>query len=121
MQALAGGFNDHSDAVHGDRGDVPAAGDGRHSHAWRLHLQLDVDHQVPHKWEITTPKNTGKSDEKNVLRRNLKPGHTYVMDPGTRLRVCAVYSVERHSGGGQQLRTSRAYFSRLVCELKGPR
>jgi hypothetical protein len=55
-------------------------GDGRHSHAFRLHLQLDVDHHVPGPWEITAPKNTGKSDEKSVLRRNLTPGHTYVMD-----------------------------------------
>jgi hypothetical protein len=55
-------------------------GDGRHSHAWRLHLQLDVDHHVPGAWEITEPKNTGKSDEKSVLRRNLSAGHTYVMD-----------------------------------------
>ena len=55
-------------------------GDGRHSHAWRLHLQLDVDHHVPGSWELTPPKNTGKSDEKSVLRRNLAPGHTYVMD-----------------------------------------
>ena len=55
-------------------------GDGRHSHAWRLHLQLDVDHHVPGPWEITAPKNTGKSDEKSVLRRNLSAGHTYVMD-----------------------------------------
>jgi hypothetical protein len=55
-------------------------GDGRHSHAWRLHLQFDVDHHVPGAWELTTPKNTGKSDEKNALRRQLKPGHTYVMD-----------------------------------------
>jgi len=55
-------------------------GDGRHSHAWRLHLQLDVDHHVPGAWEITEPKNTGKSDEKSVLRRKLSSGHTYVMD-----------------------------------------
>lgn len=55
-------------------------GDGRHSHAWRLHLHLDVDHHVPGRWEITGPKNTGKSDEKSVLRRNLAAGHTYVMD-----------------------------------------
>jgi hypothetical protein len=53
-------------------------GNERHSHAWRLHL--DVDHHVPAAWEITTPKNTGQSDEKNVLRRNLRPDHTYVMD-----------------------------------------
>jgi hypothetical protein len=55
-------------------------GDGRHSHAWRLHLQFDVDHHVPGAWEITTPKNTGKSDEKNALRRKLQAAHTYVMD-----------------------------------------
>jgi hypothetical protein len=55
-------------------------GDGRHSHAWRLHLQLDVDHHVPFAWEITDPKNTGQSDEKNALRRKLAAGHTYVMD-----------------------------------------
>jgi hypothetical protein len=55
-------------------------GDGRHSHAWRLHLQFDVDHHVPGAWEITAPKNTGKSDEKSVLRRSLCADHTYVMD-----------------------------------------
>lgn len=55
-------------------------GDGHHSHAWRLHLQLDVDHHVPGAWEITEPKNTGRSDEKSVLRRRLAAGHTYVMD-----------------------------------------
>jgi hypothetical protein len=55
-------------------------GDGRHSHAWRLHLHLDVDHHVPASWEITEPKNTGRSDEKSVLRRKLSAGHTYVMD-----------------------------------------
>jgi len=55
-------------------------GDGRHSHAWRLHLQFDVDHHVPAAWEVTEPKNTGKSDEKSVLRRHLAAGHTYVMD-----------------------------------------
>lgn len=55
-------------------------GDGRHSHAWRLHLQFDVDHHVPAAWEITDPRNTGKSDEKSVLRRKLSGGHTYVMD-----------------------------------------
>lgn len=55
-------------------------GGGRHSHAWRLHLQFDVDHHVPGAWEITDPKNTGKSDEKSVLRRKLAADHTYVMD-----------------------------------------
>jgi len=35
---------------------------------------------VPAAWEITEPRNTGKSDEKSVLRRKLSAGHTYVMD-----------------------------------------
>jgi hypothetical protein len=55
-------------------------GGGKYQHAWRLHLHLDVDHHVPGPWELTDPRNTGKSDEKNVLRRKLAAGHTYVMD-----------------------------------------
>lgn len=55
-------------------------GGGDHRHAWRLHLHLDVDHHVPGAWEITDPRNSGKSDEKSVLRRKLAAGHTYVMD-----------------------------------------
>lgn len=55
-------------------------GTGRHRHAWRLHLHLDVDRHVPAAWELTDPRNTGRSDEKNVLRRKLSAGHTYVMD-----------------------------------------
>ena len=55
-------------------------GTGRHRHAWRLHLHLDVDHHVPSRWEVTDPRNTGKSDEKSALRRKLAPGHTFVMD-----------------------------------------
>lgn len=58
---------------------LPLAGGG-HSHAWRLHLGFDVDHHVPTQWEVTEPRNTGKSDEKNVLRRKLAADHTYVMD-----------------------------------------
>ena len=55
-------------------------GTGRHRHAWRLHLHLDVDRHVPAAWDVTDARNTGKSDEKNVLRSKLAPGHTYVMD-----------------------------------------
>jgi hypothetical protein len=55
-------------------------GGGKHRCAWRLHLQLDVDHHVPSQWEITDPRNTGKSDEKSVLRTKLAAGHTYMMD-----------------------------------------
>ena len=61
-------------------GGAPRDGTGRHRHAWRLHLHLDVDHHVPSQWEVTEPRNTGDSDEKSVLRRRLAAGHTYVMD-----------------------------------------
>jgi hypothetical protein len=55
-------------------------GGGKYQHAWRLHLHLDVGHHVPGPWELTDARNTGRSDEKSVLRRKLAPGHTYVMD-----------------------------------------
>jgi hypothetical protein len=47
---------------------------------WRLHLQFDVDRHVPSASVVTAPKNTGRGDEKHVLRATLAPGHTYVMD-----------------------------------------
>ena len=47
---------------------------------WRLHLQFDVDRHMPCASVITAPKNTGKSDERNVLKASLAPGCTYVMD-----------------------------------------
>jgi len=50
------------------------------THAWKLHLQFEVDHHVPTQWELTDARGEGASDEKNVLRRHLLPGHTYVMD-----------------------------------------
>lgn len=59
---------------------LPLGDGGRHGHAWRLHLGFDVDHHVPGHWEITDPRNSGRSDEKSVLRRKLAGGHTYVMD-----------------------------------------
>ena len=59
---------------------LPLQRDGKHWHAWRLHLQFDVDHHVPSQWAITDPHNSGKSDEKSVLRRKLAADHTYVMD-----------------------------------------
>ena len=52
------------------------------THAWKLHLHFDVDHHVPTQWELTDARGAGASDEKNVLRRRLAAGHTYVMDRG---------------------------------------
>jgi len=94
-------------------------GGGRHSHAWRLHLHLDVDRHVPAAWELTDPRNTGKSDEKSVLRRSLSAGHTYVMDRwGTpaeyrRGPLRPVHALERRQGRRQQLRLPGARQQRL--------
>lgn len=47
---------------------------------WRLHLEFDVDAYVPSSLDITNARNSGKSDEKHVLRRKLQKNCTYVMD-----------------------------------------
>jgi Transposase DDE domain len=56
--------------------------DGTAKHAWRLHVQLDFDTFVPDvdAVELTDARNSGKSDEKHVLRTTLKPDCCYVMD-----------------------------------------
>ena len=50
------------------------------THAWKLHLNFDVDHHMPASWELTDARGEGKSHEKNALRRRLAKDHTYVMD-----------------------------------------
>jgi hypothetical protein len=55
--------------------------DGTVKHAWKLHVQFDFDSFVPDdNVELTDARNSGKSDEKNVLRRKLKADCCYVMD-----------------------------------------
>ena len=49
-------------------------------HAWRLHAQFEVDTLCPAGVELTDARNSGRSDEKRVLRAALKPGHCYVTD-----------------------------------------
>jgi hypothetical protein len=48
--------------------------------AWRLHTHFDVDRGVPTRIDVTTARNSGKTDEKNVLRSQLAADHCYVMD-----------------------------------------
>lgn len=50
------------------------------THAWKLHLNFDVDHHMPASWELTDARGEGKSHEKSALRRRLAKDHTYVMD-----------------------------------------
>lgn len=54
--------------------------DGTSKYAWRLHTHFDVVHGVPADIELTDNRCSGKSDEKNVLRKKLAPDHCYIMD-----------------------------------------
>jgi len=54
----------------------------RHPNGWRMHTHFEVLRGVPVKAELTDGRNTGVSNEKNVLRRSLEPDRCYVMDRG---------------------------------------
>lgn len=54
--------------------------DGSAKHAWKLHAQFDFDLFIPTDVELTDARNTGKSEEKNVLRQKLAKDRCYVMD-----------------------------------------
>lgn len=53
---------------------------GENKSAWRLHTHFDVDRGVPTRIDVTSGKNSGKSDEKSMLRMRLAADHCYVMD-----------------------------------------
>jgi len=48
--------------------------------AWRLHTHFDVDRCVPTRIDVTSARNSGKTEEKSVLRSRLEPDHCYVLD-----------------------------------------
>ena len=77
---------------------------GQNKSAWRLHTHFDVDRGVPTRIDVTGGKNSGKTDEKNVLRAHLEADHCYVMD-----RWYAQFTLfnEIHAAR-QQLRLPRA-------------
>lgn len=54
--------------------------DGTSKHAWKLHVQFDFDSFLPTDVELTDACNSGKSDEKYVLRNKLKRDCCYVTD-----------------------------------------
>jgi hypothetical protein len=58
------------------------------THAWKPHLNFDVDHHVPASWELTDARGKGTSDEKQAMRRRLAADRTYVMD-----RYCAQFTL----------------------------
>ena len=48
--------------------------------AWRLHTHFEVDRSVPTRIDVTSALNSGKTEEKNVLRGRLAADHCYLMD-----------------------------------------
>lgn len=53
---------------------------GKSHCGWRLHTQFEIDTSVPARIDVTSASNSGKTDEKNVLRKNLQSECCYVMD-----------------------------------------
>lgn len=53
---------------------------GNTKSAWRLHTHFDIDRHVPVRTDVTVGLNSGKTDEKYVLRKALQSDHCYVMD-----------------------------------------
>lgn len=53
---------------------------GHSKSAWRLHTHFDILRGLPTRIDVTTARNSGKSDEKQVLRQHLAADHCYVMD-----------------------------------------
>src|SRR2546421_7425421 len=54
--------------------------DGTSKYAWRLHTHFDVEHCFPTDLELSDARCSGKSDEKNVLRKKLQKDHCYITD-----------------------------------------
>lgn len=53
---------------------------GQSKSAWRLHTHFSIDRHVPTRIDVTGGMNSGKTDEKNVLREALSPDCCYVLD-----------------------------------------
>ncbi len=53
---------------------------GESRSAWRLHTHFDVDRGVPTRIDVTTGRNSGKAEEKNMLRKRLSADHCYILD-----------------------------------------
>jgi hypothetical protein len=53
---------------------------GESRSAWRLHTHFDVDRGVPTHIDVTSARNSGKAEEKNMLRSRLAADHCYILD-----------------------------------------
>jgi hypothetical protein len=55
---------------------------GNPMHGWRMHAQFDLSLGVPLEARVSDYRNSGDSDEREVLRKALTGGRCYVMDRG---------------------------------------
>jgi hypothetical protein len=76
---------------------------GQSKSAWRLHTHFDVDRGVPTRIDVTPGKNSGKTDEKNVLQQS---GRRPLLRDGPLVR--AVLALQPDQRDRQQLRLPRA-------------
>ena len=53
---------------------------GKSLSAWRLHTHFDVERGVPTRIDVTIGRNSGKAEEKNMLRCRLAADHCYILD-----------------------------------------
>lgn len=53
---------------------------GQSHSGWRFHTHFEIDRHVPTRIDVTTAPNSGKSDEKNQLRKRLEADRCYVLD-----------------------------------------
>jgi hypothetical protein len=53
---------------------------GQWHSGWRFHTHFEIDRGVPVRMEVTAALNSGKTEEKNHLRRRLEADRCYVMD-----------------------------------------
>ncbi len=82
---------------------------GTRHHAWRLHTHFSLDRHVPVRMDLTNGKNSGASNEKNVLRQQLASDHLYVMDRGYAQFSLFDDIVAAHSGYVCRVRDNSRY------------
>jgi hypothetical protein len=107
--------------------------------AWRLHTHFDIERGTPARIDVTGGLNSGKSEEKNVLRKALQADHCYVMDRGyaqfklfneinaadsgyvCRLRDNSVYEVLEERSTSEEARRADVIFDGIVrLGIKSP-
>ena len=84
---------------------------GKHDKAVKIHLQYDIFRGTPVGAELTD----GNGDEKAALKRNLKPGHMYIVDRG--YLDYGLYSLMLDTGASFLARLRGNFSSETMQEL----